>query len=205
MSLCTKTNRERICEHLRKGAYLSEAARAVGIAPVTVKVWMKKGLSEKPQDRPYRMFRRAVERAQGEAAATLVGYVHDAAAEDWKAAMALLSARYPKKWGRRPRTVVLQSNTNMIGQDMPQEELNRLFLDILKNPEITKGLPPAEQKLLLSLAKELPTAQQEVIADAEFSDSSEGSDEGRSEFHPQGLDEVSEGSEDGSALVGADG
>lgn len=198
--LCSRKLREEMCKHLAKGSYLSEAAIACGISPKTAMTWMRKGLSDKPEDARYRLFRKAVNQAKGQAATNLVSIIHDAAGEDWKAAMALLSSRYPKQWGRRPRTVVIQSNSNMIGQDMPQEELNRQLLELLRSQEIIKGLPPQEQKLLLQLAKDLPTEQQEVI-DAEFSDTDEGSADDGPELHSQGLDEEREGPEDGSPMA----
>jgi hypothetical protein len=180
---------------------MSEAAAACGVNGLTVKHWLKKGLSTDPADRPYRMFRQATEKARGEAPANLLAKVYEAADDDWKAAMAILSARYPKRWGRRPRTVILQNNMGAIAQDMPQEELNRLLLDVLKNPEISRGLPVEERAALLQLVGGIK-AMSEVVNGSAAEDISSGSGPGGPEFYPEGVVEVSEGCDDGEPESG---
>jgi transposase-like protein len=170
--LLTKQRREAICEHLRMGSYLRDAAREVGVNPATVKDWMKKGVSQDPQDWKYRKFRNAVEAAMAESKNRLVGLVSKAAEKDWRAGIALLQARYPKEFSRRPRVVYMPAPETRITRDMAQGELNKLVVEALAHREILKLLPPEDQKLIAEVLPAAATPSEDTddddIPDAEF-------------------------------------
>jgi hypothetical protein len=98
-SLLTDEVAEMLVTMLRSGNYVHVAIRAAGIASQTFGLWMKRGLSEKPKDAPYRELRQRVERARAEGQVRHVALIARAADEDWRAASWLLERQYPELWG----------------------------------------------------------------------------------------------------------
>lgn len=97
---------DRICELVRQGNYLSTAARAAGVGYATVKTWMSRGTQEGDEHELHRAFRAAVQRAERESEQELVAMVRNHAKEDWRAAIALLERRAPKRWSKNSNVKV---------------------------------------------------------------------------------------------------
>lgn len=86
------------------GNYVETACRLAGIAKPTVYRWLKE--AEDLQDRtrePHRLFRDAMEKAQGMAEALAVARVRKAGEDPrfWAAEMTFLERRHPDRWARR--------------------------------------------------------------------------------------------------------
>ncbi len=97
----TKQVAEKIEAAIRAGNYAEAAARSAGIDPSTYYRWMERGESTKREDRPYREFREAIKKAEGEAEVHAVALVRKAMPDNWQAAMTYLERRYPDRWRRR--------------------------------------------------------------------------------------------------------
>lgn len=98
-----------ILRALRAGAYVEDAAEAVGLSKQTIYNWLSRGEehqdSEKvPQaQRPYVDFLDAVTRAKAEAKVWHLANVRRHAAEDWRASKWWLSVVDPDRWSERHR------------------------------------------------------------------------------------------------------
>jgi len=91
---------ERLVTMLRSGCYLGVAVSAAGVPMSTFKDWLRRGRSEKLEDRPYAVFRERVETARAEGEARMVAVIARAAQEgDWRAAITLLEREFPERWG----------------------------------------------------------------------------------------------------------
>lgn len=102
-SKLTPEAQDRICLLLKTGASAETAAEAAGIAPRTLRLWMARGdpSRERKADAPYREFRAAVERAEVEVEAILVGRINQASAKgSWQAAAWLLERKWPDRYIR---------------------------------------------------------------------------------------------------------
>lgn len=85
-----------ICELIARGVPSDDAAVAVGIARRTFFQWLERGNNGEPL---YAEFQLAVDEAFAVFHVSTVGQ----AVSDPKNAMAILAARFPKKWGRSDR------------------------------------------------------------------------------------------------------
>ncbi|MDQ6891526.1 MAG: hypothetical protein M3167_02470 [Acidobacteriota bacterium] len=114
--------RERLVNAIRLGCPHEAAARAAGIGVSTFRSWMVRGERDRraiyphlypdepapkasvalvPTRSEYLDLLEAVEQAEAFAEVRLVALWSAAAAKDWRAAAALLGARYPAKYARR--------------------------------------------------------------------------------------------------------
>ena len=107
--LLTDEVQETLCELLRRGNPLTVALGVAGVSRPTFYRWLDRGRSPDPEDEPYRAFRSAIEAARAQAEAVLVAHTGRHAARNWRAAAAILEARWPERWGppsaRQPRPV----------------------------------------------------------------------------------------------------
>lgn len=91
---------ETICEHVRAGLYLKQAAAAVGIHPSTLHAWTAKG--EQATRGIYREFRDSIKKAEADFEASCLARIQRAADDGtWTAAAWMLERRWPGRWGRR--------------------------------------------------------------------------------------------------------
>jgi len=91
---------ERLVTMLRAGNYLGVAVSAAGVPMSTFKDWLRRGRSQKLDDRPFAVFREKVESARAEGEARMVAVIARAAQEgDWRAAITLLEREFPERWG----------------------------------------------------------------------------------------------------------
>ena len=87
-------------EAIRAGNYLDTACHLVGLAPVTVYEWKRRG---ETGERPFAQFAHALKAASAQAEAAAVANVRKAGQlpQFWAAEMTYLERRHPEKWGRR--------------------------------------------------------------------------------------------------------
>jgi transposase-like protein len=116
-SRLTPARIETIVELVRAGVPREDAAKTAGVAPSTLFDWLRRGreaLQEASDGEvaselaDFAELARGVEQADGECEAGLVAVVQGAAhGGDWRAAVAMLERRWPRRWGRyRERPVV---------------------------------------------------------------------------------------------------
>jgi hypothetical protein len=90
---------ERLFTALCLGVPDSVSARYAGLAPATFYDWKARG--RRGERAEFVRFLEACEACDAAAQVALVTLVRRAAATEWRAAMALLGARWPKRYGRR--------------------------------------------------------------------------------------------------------
>jgi hypothetical protein len=88
----------KICDIIRVGNYASVACKLVGITEQTLYSWLKRGTKG---ESPFKEFMESVELAEGLAEAELLTKVRNKTGEDWRAAMNILSRRWPARWAKR--------------------------------------------------------------------------------------------------------
>ena len=90
-----------IVETVRIGMSQARAAQSAGISERTLYDWINKALNEPEKYPEHAEFYEALFMANADCERTLVQKLHEAAKLDWKAALAILKARFPKDWGNR--------------------------------------------------------------------------------------------------------
>jgi hypothetical protein len=90
---------EKIVTAIRAGNYAQVAAVYAGITERTYYRWME--LGEQARGGRYLQFFQAVKAAEGEAEVRAVAIIQKKMPDDWRAAMAYLERKHPKRWGRR--------------------------------------------------------------------------------------------------------
>lgn len=109
----TPTVQRDICEALKSGCYLEDAAAYSGVSGSAVYKWKARGIKErdrleahprtkiKPAERRYLQFVEAVEKATARSDIRDLAIIENAAITQWQAAAWRLERRHPAKWGRR--------------------------------------------------------------------------------------------------------
>src|SRR2546425_12106758 len=105
----TKEIQEHIVAAIRSGNYADAAADSAGIHKATYYRWLERGESDAKADRPFRDFRDAIKKAEGEAEVHAVALIRQAMPDNWQAAMTWLERRYPDRWRRRDSVAVAGS------------------------------------------------------------------------------------------------
>lgn len=95
---------DRLCSHLRHGAYVETAAAACGISKVIFYRWLKIG-NEKPKSIHGKLVN-AVEQAMAESELDDLIAVTTARAKNWQAAAWRLQRRHPSRWAATHRPAV---------------------------------------------------------------------------------------------------
>jgi hypothetical protein len=99
----TQEVQQRIVDCLVLGASRATAAAAAGIGESTLYRWLDQG--EASSRGPFRQFWEAVRGAEHEAEISALRHWHGAMPKDWRACMAFLERRFPKRWGLRQADV----------------------------------------------------------------------------------------------------
>lgn len=88
---------------IAQGNYVETACKAAGLSKNTVYRWLKEADEPGEHRNPQRLFRDALERAEGMSEAQEVAKVRKAGElpQFWAASMTYLERKYPEKWGRR--------------------------------------------------------------------------------------------------------
>ena len=112
----------KMCDILRTGCTINNAARSAGIEPNTYYLWKKKA-----QDgiKPYSIFWFKIDRAIAEGEAILSGRIFDASKDDWRAAAHILERRYREGWGKQEQKIENHTHNNTVVQ-LTEESLKRL-------------------------------------------------------------------------------
>jgi len=131
----TPALQEEIVRAIRGGSYPEIAAVYAGIDRSTYYRWIERGDPEgtRPADRPYRIFRAAVEQAKAAAEIRLVALISRAAENDWRAGAHLLARQNPARWSARaggqreppePPVLALPNGTSLPLISMSDAELD---------------------------------------------------------------------------------
>jgi hypothetical protein len=147
---------DRICDLLRQGCSIRTTCKCVGLSESCFFEYMRRSDPNATDHDPrFLEFSERITRARGEGKARLVSLVNAAAANDWRAAVALLERISPVEYARR---VPPQSGTSLIGGDdggTIQELLRR---------EIASSTPDPEKIARLRLTlQEVQTANAELM------------------------------------------
>ena len=106
---------DRICGFLRQGCSIRTTCECVGISQSCFFEYMRRSNPEATDHDPrFLEFAERVTRARGEGKARLIGLVNEAAAKDWRAAIALLERMSSTEYCR---AIPNQSGNSFIGGD----------------------------------------------------------------------------------------
>jgi hypothetical protein len=92
-----------LCDAMREGYTLPNAAAVVGVSAATVREWIRRGegADDRPTTEPYATFATAMARARAECEMEMVASIQSAAeAGQWRAAAWFLERTHPERWGR---------------------------------------------------------------------------------------------------------
>ena len=105
----------RICDLLRQGCSVRTTCECVGLSQSCFFEYMRRSNPDATDHDPrFLEFAERVTRARGEGKARLIGLVNEAAAKDWRAAVALLERISPVEYCR---TIPNQSGSSLVGGD----------------------------------------------------------------------------------------
>jgi hypothetical protein len=96
----TPAVQERVCQALRAGAHMEQAATFAGVHRATVHRWLARGESDDAPER-FRDFAAAVREAEAGFEIASLALIARAGDEDWRARAWLVERRHPRRWGRR--------------------------------------------------------------------------------------------------------
>ena len=111
----TSEIQEELVKTIKAGNYIETASAYVGLAPFTVREWIRRGEREANRlntdkearpiksETPYLEFSIAVRQAQAEAEIRDVVIIGNAARESWQAAAWRLERKFPDRWGRKDK------------------------------------------------------------------------------------------------------
>jgi len=137
---------ERLLTVIRLGAYRNAACDFAGIAPETLRIWLRRGEAEAAG--PYREFYKALKEAEAAACIKALGTIRIAMEQNWQAAAWFLERKRPKEWGRRERHEHTGKDGGPIRTqvrlgDLPPDE-RRARLDAIAQRFGIDGLPQAD-------------------------------------------------------------
>lgn len=101
-----------LCEATREGYTLTQAAAVVGVAPATVREWIRRGEGEDDREgtEPYATFATAIRRARAEVEVEMLESIQQAAdAGQWRAAAWYLERSHPERWGRGAQRIQVRN------------------------------------------------------------------------------------------------
>ena len=133
-----------IVDLLKRGNYVNTTARAVGIDPSNISVWVKKGRDLEALDREldeteqmFVLFSHEVEKARAFAEVQNVEVIRKASQDNWTAAAWWLERTSPQNWGRVQRTEITGANGGAIEVDV--EAVNRKIEAMLANRSVVEA------------------------------------------------------------------
>jgi hypothetical protein len=91
---------ERVCQGLRDGGHMEQAAAYAGVHRATVYRWLARGESDDAPQR-FRDYAAAVGEAEAGFEIASLALIARAGDEDWRARAWLVERRHPRRWGRR--------------------------------------------------------------------------------------------------------
>ena len=121
-----------ICDAVRAGAFLAEAAEHAGVGRSTVYRWLERAESDAADAQPFRDFRDALTRARASAEVGAVAIVRKHMRDDWRAAAFYLERAHPERWRRRE----VHEHTGEDGGPITLDGHGRLDLGQLTDEEL---------------------------------------------------------------------
>lgn len=151
-SKLTRELLQRVVAAIRVGNRIDVAAKANGVHPDTLMLWMRKG--REATRGLYHDLAVGVDRAVAESEMRDLGVVDAASAEQWQAAAWKLERRYPEHYGRRMRHEgqVDVRHEHVIRADAPVEKLEQLRDLLLELSPPVEELGPGERPAVELLA-----------------------------------------------------
>lgn len=152
-TLLTETKMEAIVDFLERGNTFTATAKAVGVNPVTLKSWIRKGhelsllsreLTEKEQ--MFVDFSTAVEKARAMAEIRALEKIRQAGDSSWQAAAWYLERANPQEWGLIRRTEITGADGGAIQVDV--EAVNRKLEALIANVVDAEVVPDASDTAL---------------------------------------------------------
>lgn len=117
-----------LCAWLYHGNYLETAASLVGLAPDTVRKWLRRGIRE--GSGRYHTFALAVQKSEAEAAARSLNRIRAAGERGvWKADAWFLERKFPQQWGRWERVTVEDIGGQQDARNIMRDKRVRDLLD----------------------------------------------------------------------------
>ena len=153
---------EAVVDLLKRGNYITTTAKAVGISPVTIGAWVKKGHDLAELDREldeteqlFVEFSVEVEKARAFAEIQHVENIRQASRENWTASAWWLERTNPKEWGKVQRTEITGADGGAIQIDA--ESVNRkiealLSKNIIDVEVVETAIPTPTPQVELSVA-----------------------------------------------------
>jgi len=128
MPKLTKEVQDAICSAIELGTTYEDAANAARITYRTFRNWIVKGQEEAEKDlkkkTKYLQFFQAVKKAEADAVKRNLAVIEQAKMEgSWQAAAWWLERRYPMKWGKTTKELVLSTDGQKTGVDLLVEAL----------------------------------------------------------------------------------
>lgn len=149
-----------LIKHLKNGNYISTACAAVGISPNTYQGWKRKGRPQEIYDDDgnlvdaiypdtiYGRFVQAINQAEAEAEIHAVESLKDAFSDDWRAAEAFLSRKFPQRWNPKVQMEVTGKDGGAIEVQQKRqalfEQLDTIHIANLGPEAIGPGVQDAE-------------------------------------------------------------
>ena len=107
-----------MCENLKIGMSMTDAARAIGVNPRTAYAWLEK---EKKGLAGYEGLADKFDMARADGQRTLAKRIYNASLDDWKAAGWILERRHPESWksqtsitvGGGEKPIEIEGNLNL--------------------------------------------------------------------------------------------
>jgi len=134
-----------IVAHLRAGNYLETAANLAGLNRTTVFSWLRQGAQTKDPDSPHKRFLDAVKEAESYAEADALERLRAHGGQYWQAEAWYLERRHPRRWGRKDREPVPESNADEARETLANRDVRRLLdeasrkLDVARKPRRNGG------------------------------------------------------------------
>ena len=149
--------KEEITKRLKVGCYAKMAAAAIGICERTYYYWLERGekalkLKEigrkvPQEEKIFLQFLQSVRQSEAEGEVALTAMIFSQAKDDWRAAMELLSRKYPERCARKEYLDFKGSMDQ--GPDKCEEALNEfeeMFADVPKG-QLSKIISETNEKL----------------------------------------------------------
>lgn len=142
-----------ITDLLRRGNYLTTVAKAVGLSPHTLSVWLKRGNDLIAEERDYDEYEQVfvnyaieVEKARARAEINAVEVIRNAMPSQWQAAAWYLERTNNPQWGRTVRTEVtgaeggpIQVDTDSVLRKLEALEQRYIDAEVVDPPALEGG------------------------------------------------------------------
>jgi hypothetical protein len=119
----------KVCKYIKQGSYLHIAAKRAGIGANTLGDWLRRGGKG---EEPYKAFADAMDEAEAVCEQSLVRTIKVASRDDYRAAVYMLSCKFPDRWHRDVKAAAdaaVKKSTariiNMLAKTLPAEQYEK--------------------------------------------------------------------------------